>query len=236
MKMLLKGVLLTSLGLAALTSAQAQFANTDLILGFTGGTTGNDVLFDIGTPSQIGVGGSITVNLSSSIDFSLWNAGGYTSFGVIGFSSTLGNRGIYSTVPQGTTPNSIPNHSAYNGINLNIQTTGQLIDGTGTPANSAVVSTSSSISWTVNIDSPGANTFYKNYGNPDAPLSGNSGVADLYFAKEDNSAPELLGQFTINGNELTFTPAVVPEPSTMALFGAAGVLGLAFRRHLGRKS
>ena len=36
--------------------------------------------------------------------------------------------------------------------------------------------------------------------------------------------------------DLTFTPTVVPEPSTMALFGAAGVLGLAFRRYFGRKS
>lgn len=236
MKMLLKGALLTSLGLAALTSAQAQYASTDLVLGFTGGTSGNDVLFDIGTPSQIGVGGSTTVDLSSSINFSLWNAGGYTSFGVVGFSSTLGNRGIYSTAPQGSTPNSVPNHSAYNGISLDIQSTGQMIDGTGTPANSAIVSTTNPDSWSQNMANPGANTFYNNYGNPDALLSGNSGVADLYFAKEDNSAPQLLGTFTMSGNDLNFTPAVVPEPSTLALFGAAGVLGLAFRRYFGRNS
>lgn len=236
MKTLINGALLTLLGLAAASTAQAQWATTDLILGFTGSSTGNDVLFDIGTPSSIGVGNSgMTTDIGSTVNFSLWNGGSYSSFGVVGYTGGT-SAGIYSTVAPGFAPNTVGNKTAYNGINLTIQDTGSLIDGTGTPPNSAVVSISNPNSWSANMSNPGFNTFYNDYGSPNSTLSANSGVADLYFAKDDGSAPKLLGYFTMSGNDLTFTAANVPEPGTCALFAMSGLLALAFRRHLGRNS
>src|SRR5579883_3496775 len=167
MKTLLTGVMLASLGLAAL-SVQAQYSTTDLVLGFTGGTSGSDVLFDIGTPSSIGVGGSSTVDLSLTLSPSLLSANGYgslsgASLGVVGFKGGS-SAGIYSTVAVGSTPNTVPNKTAYNGINLNIQSTGGLIDGTGSPANSAVVATSNPNSWSANMAHAGTGTYYNDYG------------------------------------------------------------------------
>lgn len=228
MKTLLNGALLTLLGLAAASTAQAQWANSDLILGFTGSSSGNDVLFDIGTPSSIGVGKTgVTTDISSTVSFSLWNGGGYSQFGVVGYSSGT-SAGIYSTTAPGFTPNTVGNKSAYQGINLTIQDTGSLIDGSGNPANSAVVSTSNPNSWSANMSNPGFNTYYNDYGSPNSPLAGNSGTASLYFAKDDGSAPQYLGSFSISGSDLTFTAA--PEPGTCALLGLAGLVAIAFHR------
>jgi PEP-CTERM motif len=243
MKKLLNGTLLTLLGLAAVSTAQAQYSSPDLILGFTGGNAGSDVLFDIGTSSQIGVGstpGTIT-DLSSSLSLSLLNNNGYSSLagkslGVIGYQSGT-SAGIYSTVAPGYTPNTVGNKSAFNGISLTIDDTGSLIDGTGSPANSSVASTSNPNSWNMNVANPGANTFYNDYGNPDITLTGGTDVANLYLAKDDASAPKEVGYFTLSPSEqLTFTSVGVPEPSTTALFAVSGLLAFAFRRHFSFRS
>lgn len=239
MNTLLKGVLLTSLGVAAISTAQAQYNPGDLFIGFTGGTT-SDVLFDIGTPASLGIGGpqNHTTDISSSINFSLLSANGYgtlagNSFGVVGYQNTP-SKGIYSSTPHGFSVSSIPNQSAFNGISLTIDNTGPFIDGTGNPANSAVVSKSDPNSWNMNMANPGANTFFNDYGNPDVTITGNNDVADLYLAKADGSAPQLVGGFDLNGNTLTFT--TVPEPSTTALVTVAGLMALAFGRYFRRKA
>lgn len=233
---------MAALGPAAFSSAQAQYASPDLLLGFTGGSS-SDILFDIGSPQQIGIGsapGTVT-DLSSSISLSLLNNNGYSSlagksFGAIGYTSGV-NAGIYSTVAPGYAPNQVGNRSAYNGISLTIDDTGSYIDGTGSPANSAVASRSDPNSWNMNVATPGANTFYDNYGNglTDIPLTGGTDVANLYFAKDDNSKPQLAGWFTMNpGEQLSFT--VVPEPGTNALLAASGLVVFAFRRCFNRKA
>jgi hypothetical protein len=240
MKMLIRSALL-ALSMAGITAAQAQYSSPDLVLGFTGGTAGSDVLFDLGSASTIGSGGTQTVDLSGSFSASLLGNNGYSSlsgksFGVIGYTSGV-NSGIYSTT-AGSTPSVVPNHSAWNGISLSIDNTGSLIDGSGSPANSAVVAASNPNSWSANVANPGFNTYYNNYGNPDVTIGSGVTDAELYFAKANGSAPQLLGTIAIdpNADTLTFTPTETPEPGTMALMGVASVMGFAFRRFFRRNS
>ena len=244
MNILVKTVLSTTASFALLSIGNAQYVNGDLIFGFTKGST--DVMFDIGTPASIGVGGSGSVDLSGKVSASLLN-GSYASglsslsFGIVGENSTGpagSQKSIYLTVPQGSpAPFTVPNVSSWNVISLNVDSAGAAIDGSGTPANSAVVDNTAGIgvSFLENITSPTGNTFAKNYQDPtvSTPATFNSGsvLEDLYSATADNATPHLLGTLTFNSDgSSSFTPAAVPEPAAYGLLLMGGLVVLGWRR------
>jgi hypothetical protein len=239
--------LILAIAAASASTVKAQYAPGDLVIGFTKSTT--DVMFDLGTPASIGVGGSGPVDLSSKISASLLNGSyadglGSLSFGVVGESSS-GPSGsqkfIYLTVAQGAPPPlTVPNVSSWNVISLNVDSAGAAIDGTATPANSAVVdnSTGTGLSFKENITSPTGNTFAKNYVDPTvstpATFTSGSVFEDLYSASANNGTPKLLGTLSFGGDgSASFTP--VPEPTTYTLVISGALAGLALKRRLARK-
>ena len=58
-------------------------------------------------------------------------------------------------------------------------------------------------------------------------------VSDLFEYLPSGGGVNYVGDFTFNPNgtlDFTAAPATVPEPSTWALFGVAGLLAVTFRR------
>src|SRR5712672_977719 len=97
---LTKKALLALAGMVLVSSAKAQYTvnNNDLLLGFTASTGGSDLVIDLGTPLNIGVGGTAPVDLSANVSLSQLNGlfGSLNNLetGVAG--ASLGK--VYSTV------------------------------------------------------------------------------------------------------------------------------------------
>jgi hypothetical protein len=238
MNRLAKTALVVAAGAAIMTSAQAQYNSGDLVIGFHNGSAASDVVFDLGTASSIGVGGSTTVNLNSFISSSLLTTTlgslSQMELGVIGGNSDITGTFVYSTVPNHPV---IANPSAANPILTTIDTAGNTIDGSGSPANSAVVLKSNPASWSSAVLPATGNTFNKTYGNPDAVTTpaGFSGTVTehLFFANADNATVSDVGFFTFGSDgSLSFTPTAVPEPATYGLIAGAGLLVVCLRRQL----
>jgi hypothetical protein len=240
-------VLLTAVGASMALPASAQYAPGHLIIGFTKGTT--DVMFDLGTPSSIGVGTPGTVDLGAKISASLLmssynNDLSGVTIGVVGESS-IGPSGsqkvILSTVPfQAVPPNTVPNVSAWNVISLNVDSAGVAIDGHGTPPNSAVVDNSAGTgtSFAENITGTIGNTFSRNYGDPTSttpsPFTSSFLLEDLYSASANGGAPLFLGTFIL-GSSGTASFSAVPEPTAFALMVTGGLLALGLRWRISSK-
>ena len=242
MNQLTQKALITLAGLALVSSAKAQYTpnNNDLLLGFTSSTGASDLIIDLGTPSNIGVGGTTVVGLGSDVSLTQLNTlfGSLNNLetGVVG--ASLGK--VYSTVfrngpdnfasPNSLTPAPIlGNPTIGNQARLNINTAGADI----TSGNQAVVLKGDGTEWSAQISATIGNTLAANFNNPDSITpanfvsSGGSLYEDLYVSTTSSST--YLGYFTLNGNAgLSFTPSatVAPEPSSYALFGAAAGLSL----------
>jgi hypothetical protein len=241
MKRSIRITMQTSAALALMaTSAHAQYASGDLVVGFTTGS-GNDLVYDLGKYSSI-VSGQ-TWSLDSALTSSPGNftSLGNLNWGVVGAIS-LGLSGslktVYSTIPagQGAIPVNVPNTTTFNGIRTSVDTIGQFI----TTGNAGIDAASDPASWNGETMVGGSGTFFNNYGsatpndpNSTTPATFTSGsvVEDLYGAKADNSSSSLLGTFTFDpSGTLTFNASSVPEPTTLSLFGGLGLLMFAVRR------
>jgi hypothetical protein len=253
----IKAVLLASAAVALSATAQAQLPvssytanHNDILLGFTvPGSTG-DLVIDLGTAAQIGVGGTMTVDLNlngnvgessaalqselnglyGSMNNLQWGAVGGHMTGPLNFS-------IYSTVAHNAGAPFAP--GAPGQIVGAINTAGQgLNDFAGSPSNQGTVNPTAgySESWT-EIVAPGtlSSSFSSKYYNPDSTTPANftdSQVEDLYL--NTASSEQLVGYLTLfsTGN-VQFTP--VPEPGAMGMVAGLGVLAMSLRRYFVRR-
>jgi hypothetical protein len=228
-------------GLVSVVSAHAQLPvssytanNDELILGFTvPGSTG-DLVIDLGTATQVGVGGSTTVDLIAHNNVGVSAAvlqgqlnGLYGSmdsiqWGVVGghYSSGL-NNATYSTVPHGAAAPAVNGGPGQVAGAINTAGAG-LNDFVGSPSNQGTVDPTQLFgeSWT-EIIAPGTlgSSFTQRYYNPDQTTSGSfsSGLnfqqADLYFSSASAPTPVLKGVITLGSDgSLTFAPSTTTPP------------------------
>jgi hypothetical protein len=251
----IKAVMLASAAAAFAVSAQAQLPvsgytdnHNDILIGFTKAGSTGDLVIDLGTASQIGVGGTGPVDLnlngnvgqtSSDLLNQLTGLFGSTSviqWGSVGGHFTSGaNFAIYSTVAHGATAPFAP--GAPGQIMGAVNTAGHALAdiGGGVTANQAVVDPTQNFgeSWT-EIVAPGtlSSSFSNKYYNPDSALASVT-VEDLYVSTATSQS--LLGTLTFTSGNLVFTPVAVPEPATYGALAGLGVLALSLRRQFMRK-
>ena len=235
MKNLYKAAIVAALGLASI-SAKAN--NGDILLGFTGGS--QDYIVDLGA-----IGGS-TVDLTSSITQSLLTASGALNFGA------LGGDGNTATVWVGGLTTSGASLSGVAGLKNVTQAAANQVVGIGNFYGlSAGVGALATPSDATSYSTVAANVFTANSINASAVAINANGVTsvDLFqgvatrFGAGTKSNPyytsavfsdlgtlsltEVGGQVT----SLTFTSNAVsvPEPTSIAAFGGAGLLLLSLR-------
>ncbi len=252
----IKAVMLASAAAAMAVTAQAQLPVTgytdnhnDILIGFTKAGSTGDLVIDLGTAAQIGVGGSGAVDLNAngnvgqnSADLlsqltGLFGSLNNVQWGAVGGHFTSGaNFSIYSTVAHGVASPFAP--GAPGQIMGAINTAGHALGdiGGGLTANQAVVDPTQTFgeSWT-EIVAPGtlSSSFTSKYYNPDSSYASVS-MEDLYVST--SSSQSLLGTLTLfNTGNLVFTPVAVPEPATYSLLAGMGILVLSFRRQFIRK-
>lgn len=212
-----KYALLAASALAVVASAQAQYVNGDLLVGFSGGTS--DFIYDLG---QVG----------SLYDGKTWNVGSNlgTQFGVLGAQST--GRHIYATSFDNVNENSFYPAGLFPNARADITT----IAG-GLTASNSRTTTPTAADWTTGwtyqtaqaAGTPG-NTFQNDYFSPNVSVS-----SAAYFYDNLNDGTVTGGggsQFTydsISGN-LTY----IPEPTTSSLFAGFGLLAFVLRRQLSK--
>jgi len=238
-----------ALGAALLAqAAQAQYNDDDLVVGFTGGSNGTNLVVDIGAnPGQ-------TTDLSSSVGsyatvFGSLGANG-VNMGVIG-----GNNGNSSTADVWTTTlrtgrnvtdyQTAGTESApHTPINANIDNGSQLVYNLtfGAVANGNIGSFSYNIAQNPTTAGAVQNSFASYLGsNPlSAVTAGGYTTLDLWTISDNGGGPnswtyagDLVLNLTGASPSLTFDPT--PEPSTCTLLGGAGALVLFFRRKFSLK-
>lgn len=238
---------------AALASQSAfgQYVANDLYLGFqnqAGGGTA-DYLINLGAASGI-VGSSSVVDLSGDFSLTDFNA-------VLGTSSSMsggvvgGSNGnppdLYVTQLRSggagtpSAPGSSSPATLYKGDILTGYSDLSQLTLVAPAASTGILDGSKS--WENYVEPKFAvGSFYGDTGiNPDSTIGG-GGVLyeDLWFNSNGSASVKqpftYEGFFTLDlsGNtpSLTFTPAAVPEPSTLGLLGGAALLLLSFRRRL----
>jgi len=230
---------------ALANQASGQFvsgftANQDqLLLGITSPSSTTDLVIDLGTATQAGVGGGTTLDLNLNGNTGLTAAGLQSEitslfggmsgleFGVVGgHNVNVNNNAIYSTVPDGS---GAPVLGAVGTLNSAANTVGQGLNDFGT-GNQAQIPNNQGYgeSWGEEVGSP-TSLWQKNGTSPmvGTPASFTSGyaVADLYGKVNGTTVEE--GTVTLGSDgSLFFTPSVVPEPDafTLAGLGAAALL------------
>ena len=252
MKKLYKAALLAALGLTSVTAAQAQSAATDVFIGFnnagsTNSAANNDYVVDLGAAAQFTT--TATLNLSSSFNATTFA----TAFGADLAGSSYGN---YNNVAVGAvhgatgisvfttalSPNT-PNGGDFANLIAAAQAGVAGALGTG----SQLIASGSGNWGTYISTSPNANagTFAGlDNANPMQYLSSGTITEILWQSTQTGggrfptySAFTELGTLAIDVNtgSVIFTGvAAVPEPSTYALFGGAGLMLLAFRNKFRR--
>jgi hypothetical protein len=246
---LYKAALMAALGLAGAMTARAQYANDDLILGFTSNYGGNttDYLVDLG---QIPTGGNITANEETSLNVSgfSWStfntyfgsalANNAVNLGIVGahagstgnviFSEYNNGSGATVLSPGSSTPPADTRSALQNGAAIpESLTLGPVAQGGNSFYNL--------VAENPNTDGAAANSFAGYVDNPLSTLgSGETIVFDLY---EDSYSLAGAGSWAYDGNvtvslngEALSAVYDVPEPATYALFGSMGVLLLGMRR------
>ena len=218
MKNLYKAGLLAALGLIGASNAQAQ---NDLIVGFTTGS-GNDFIYDLGSVSSL---------TPQSWDLSTYLTGALgtsaVQWGVIGDTANK----AYGTF--GSKPTTLSD-ADYNNIDTAIATI-EANNGLGSAGSHNLVGATTTYGWYNETLNVGVNTDTSAYVNsiPGAQNPNVTGYTSVYLWQQPQFATATqLGQFSLSsGSVLTYS---VPEPTSCALFGGAGMLVLAFRNKFRR--
>ncbi len=243
MKNMYKAMLLVTLGLASATAVKAaNGSGGDLIVGFTG-SSGTDVYYDLGSATTLTSGE--TWDLTTALTAAGLNTGtplATAQWGVLGDNATLvgGVKNTWASTGDGSMPQEINGANGYNALQIPVNSIlNNLFGGAGshTAGTFATDVASDGNSWaSQSLPSATATSWYNEYGGISANVTG-TGVSDQLFEIADNNTPAtLLGGFTLGSNDqLTFTAAAVPEPSTYGMLAGAGLLVLAVRNQFRRK-
>lgn len=225
MKKQTKATLIALAIVSAATASQAAAYNNDLIIGFSS-TTGNDLLYDLGSFGSLTAGE--TWNLSSLLS-------GYNlstvNWGVVGNSSASGtSRVLYTTFASAPA-------TAGNGKGTSINSAdGALYSNFATAGagNSASVDSTTDNSWNHQTINPTLTTQYLNaWENPNQV---GTGSINFWSVQANSSAGVQDGTFSLgSGGIVTFDAVSVPEPSTYGLCAGAGLLALCLRNQFRRK-
>jgi hypothetical protein len=227
-----KGAVLAGIAVAAVSSAQAQYASLggayasgDAVAGFTTGS-GNDLIVNLGAISSLANGEQW--NLSTLLGTGSGDAGfsslNSLDWGVLGIVGSGRNFTSYSTVlPVGPS-------------GVNASDSGELNTLFGGINNSEVISASGSTSWYNNVQTA-------NSGNSSAPYSYLLGSADSITPASgtfDQDAKWYAGTgaqpegFSLSSSGILTYGTAVPEPGTYGFFAGVGMLLLAVRRQFAR--
>jgi hypothetical protein len=216
-----KYALLLASALAVAASAQAQYVNGDLLVGFTGGS--QDFIYDLGQASSLTLGR--TWNLGANLG---------TQFGLLGAQTIFTERHIYATSFDSVNENGFSPANLFFNARADITT----IAGGLTVGNSRTT-TPSAADWTTGwtyqtaqaAGTPG-NTFQNDYFNPNVSVSS---IAYLYDNLNSGTVTA-AGFFSYNSSsgQLAYGVTAVPEPTTFSLLGGLGLLALAVRRKLAK--
>ena len=246
MKISYKAVLLTALGITAVTAAHAQTsAGSDFVLGFNDlagpSAAQNDYVIDLGPQQNINAG----VTWTWSIDPSAFS----TAFGAD--SRALNNVAV--GVVEGSTSTffqTIVGAIGQQPSVLELVSAANYAQGIYTSptygASGTTVTSNPNWSYMVSAGPSDLTGQIANHTDlqPMANLAGGEVVETLYESaftgsgrSETASSLTPVGTFDVNANAdtITFTGADVPEPNSLGLLGGAGLLILAFRNKLSRK-
>jgi hypothetical protein len=231
MKNMYKLALLAAVGLVSITSAQAQYAQGDLLAGFTTGS-GNDLIVDLGAASSLTQGE--TWNLASLLTGNLSNPA-IDTWGVIGVSGSpsapnyvAASSAVYITA-QGANAAALSSIGSpqFKAARTDVATIG----GNITSGTSAYDAASDGASW--NTQTTGSTGIAADQTNPNT-----TGVTSENFYLVQNAGTTQDSFFSLGSNDtLTFgTVSAVPEPATYGLLSGAGMLLLGLRRQFSRKA
>jgi hypothetical protein len=228
-----KLALLAALGLAGTLAAQAQSINSsyvtgDLLVGVYDPTVANTEVVDIGSFSSLQNGETWDLSslLTSAGFSSTLNAA--SQFGVVGYQTVVGSTGdsIYST--DASQPPSLLRNTRFTAMpdvnTLGLNEGAQLIP-------SPYINPG--VDWYSETLAGSSSTLFADIGYQVNATVGNA--AQLWTTVANNSTPSQDSTFTLNPSTEVLTYGTVPEPSTLGLFGGAGVLLLAFRNKFSRK-
>ncbi len=245
MNTLIKAAIAVAVATLVSPRAQAAFAVDDLYLGFNSGSAASDYIIDLGNANTaVGVGGTASKDLSSLISMPTFNSV-FTSgangvdMAVVGGNNTFNQYNVYVTqLRAGGAGNAPSAGSDLTGAN---HSSGTLAAAAGTltgnpwpTAGNFVVDSTKSFTSKVGPALTGTDFYGKSGVNPFGTIGSSSVIyEDLWYGTVANGY-QYEGFFTLDlsgaSPSLTFTPALVPEPSTYGLIGIAGLLLVSFRR------
>ena len=204
--------LLAASALALAPSAQAQYVNGDLLVGFAGGS--QDFIYDLGQVS--------TLTLGKTWDL---GPGRGTQFGVVGALNSGSH--IFATSTDTAEDGYLYYTAFFNPDKANIGT----IAGTLTAGQSRTTTPTDTTGWTyMTAQPPGTpgNTLQNNMFNPNVSVDS---TAYFFDNNASGATPDSFFTYDSTSGVLTYA-TTVPEPTTLGLLGGFGLLALAFRRQL----
>ena len=172
--------------------------NDELVLGFTIPPSTGDLVIDLGTATQVGVGGTTVVDLIANNNVGesaaallaqlngLYGNMDSLEWGVVGghFRSTS-DWAVYCTVPHGSPA---PVIGTAGTLISAANTAGSMIDGSGSVANQQVVDPTQGYetSWTEQIASP-TSIWQKNASNPDSTTPSSFATGGVQYQLADRT-------------------------------------------------